>query len=42
MSIYDPILEDVCPKCGNKVYSEGVHNGVGYVYPPLHCICGWS
>lgn len=42
MSIYDPILEDVCPKCGNKVYSEGIHNGVGYVYPPLHCGCGWS
>lgn len=42
MSIYEPILKDNCPKCGGEVYSEGVNNGVGYVYPPLHCECGWS
>lgn len=41
-SIYDPIIEEICPKCGEKVYSEGIHNGVGYVYPPFHCGCGWS
>lgn len=42
MSVYDPIAEDICPKCGEKVYSEGINNGIGYVYPPFHCECGWS
>lgn len=42
MSIHNKIIEDICPECGTKVYSEGVHNGVGYVYPPFHCDCGWS
>ncbi|BDR74285.1 hypothetical protein K144316041_p21240 (plasmid) [Clostridium tetani] len=42
MSVYEPIIEDICSKCGEKVYSEGVNNGVGYVYPPFHCGCGWS
>lgn len=40
MSIYDSIIEDICPRCGNKVYSEGINNGIGYVYPPFHCSCG--
>lgn len=42
MSIYDAVIEDTCPKCGNTMYSEGVNNGIGYVYPPFHCECGWS
>mgnify|MGYP003231546529 FL=1 len=41
MSIYDSIIEDICLRCGNKVYSEGINNGIGYVYPPFHCSCGW-
>ena len=40
--MFEPILEDVCPKCGSNIYSEGIDNGIGYVYPPLHCECGWS
>lgn len=42
MSIYDSIIEDTCPKCGSKVYSEGINNGIGCVYPPFYCSCGWS
>ena len=33
--MFEPILEDVCPKCGNNIYSEGIDNGIGYVYPPF-------
>lgn len=42
MSVYEPIIKDTCPKCENEIYSEGINNGVGYVYPPFHCECGWS
>jgi len=41
MNIYKPINKGICPKCGKEVYSEGVHNGVWYIYPPSHCECGW-
>jgi len=37
------ILTDTCPNCGGVAEAEGVHNGIGYVYPPLYCPnCGWS
>lgn len=37
------LLEEKCPICGEMTYAEGVHNGIAYVYPPLHCDnCGWS
>lgn len=42
MSIYEPTLEGKCLNCGKDIQVEGVHNGVGYVHPPLHCECGWS
>lgn len=42
MSVYDRVIEDICPKCGEKVFSEGIRNGIGYYHPPFHCECGWS
>ena len=34
---------DTCPNCGKEAEAEGVHNGIGYVYPPLVCPhCGWT
>lgn len=37
------IKESICPKCGTKIYTEGVNVEVGYYYPPLHCEeCGWT
>lgn len=42
MNVYNPIEEDICPECKSRVYSEGINNGVGYVYPPFNCRCGWS
>ena len=35
------VIYEKCPNCGGEAYSEGVDNGVGYVYPPFHCNCGW-
>lgn len=38
-----PYIEEKCPNCGGNAYAEGVNNGIGYIYPPLHCYkCGWS
>lgn len=37
-----PYIEEKCPRCGGTAYADGVDNGIGYVYPPLHCDCGWS
>ena len=43
MSVYDPIIQEPCPKCGEIMYSEGVSNGIGYYHPPFHCDkCGYS
>lgn len=37
------IKEDICPKCGEKIYIEGVDVEIGYYYPPSYCEnCGWS
>lgn len=42
MGINEAYIESTCPKCGGVAYSEGVHNGVGYVHPPLRCYeCNW-
>ena len=36
------VIKKICPKCGETIYSEGIDNGIGYVYPPFHCDeCGW-
>lgn len=42
MSIFEAVIEEICPRCGANIYSEGIDNGIGYIYPPLHCECGWS
>lgn len=39
----EPVKYEKCPNCGEQAQSDGVNNGVGYVYPPMHCDnCGWS
>lgn len=41
--MYEPTQHGECPNCGCVTDADGVHNGIGYVYPPLHCSnCGWS
>lgn len=43
MSIYEYMKTEKCPVCGEMAEAEGVHNGVGYIHPPLHCFnCGWT
>lgn len=36
--------EGVCPRCGEResVWRDSVHNGVGVMYGPYGCPCGWS
>lgn len=37
------VAYDECPNCGCLAEADGIHNGIGYIYPPLHCDnCGWS
>jgi hypothetical protein len=31
-----------CPKCGEPCDRESVDVGIGVVYGPWGCICGWS
>ena len=31
-----------CPKCGSTCGRDEVHNGVGFMYGPFGCQCGWS
>jgi len=38
----EPTIYCECPNCKGQAYSEGVNVGVGYMYPPFHCDCGWS
>lgn len=38
----EPYITEKCPKCGGVAYADGINNGIGYVYEPLHCFCGWS
>lgn len=38
-------MEDqkTCPKCGNTdLHRDSVDVGVGVIYGPLGCSCGWS
>lgn len=37
-----PTIVKNCPVCGSQASAEGIHNGLCYVYPPMHCTCGWS
>ena len=35
--------DEVCPNCGNdRLDQESVDVGVGIIYGPLYCPCGWS
>lgn len=39
----ESIIKAICPICGSEMISEGVHNGIDYVYPPFYCNnCGYS
>lgn len=31
-----------CPNCGNNCCRDSVHNGLGWMYGPWGCFCGWS
>lgn len=31
-----------CPKCAQECARDEVHNGVGMMYGPWGCYCGWS
>lgn len=31
-----------CPKCGDECWREEVDVGVGVIYGPWGCSCGWS
>jgi hypothetical protein len=31
-----------CPKCGNKCWRDEADVGVGVIYGPYGCPCGWS
>ncbi len=32
----------ICPKCGYEAYRDSVDVGVGIMYGPWGCPCGWS
>lgn len=34
--------EQNCPKCGEECCRESADVGVGVIYGPWGCICGWS
>lgn len=38
----EEIIKENCPNCNSIMYAEGVDIGVGYVYPPFHCECGYA
>lgn len=42
MNGLEPTIKADCPKCGNTMTSDGENVGIGYVYPPFHCECGYS
>lgn len=31
-----------CPKCGREAYRDSADVGVGIIYGPWGCPCGWS
>jgi hypothetical protein len=35
-------IVQICPKCGEECDRDSVHNGVGMMYGPWGCMCGWS
>jgi hypothetical protein len=32
----------LCPECGEQIVCESVDVGVGTIYGPAYCECGWS
>ncbi len=32
----------ICPNCNSECGRDEVHNGVGFIYGPYGCSCGWS
>lgn len=39
----EPIIYKKCPVCNLEMETEGIDNGIGYVYPPFFCgNCGWT
>jgi hypothetical protein len=37
------VSEDQCPKCGTEgLYRDEVDVGIGVMYGPWGCPCGWS
>jgi hypothetical protein len=35
-------VELVCPRCGNDCMRDEVDVGVGVIFGPWGCYCGWS
>jgi hypothetical protein len=38
----DMVVEGECPRCGDPVDRDSVDVGVGTIYGPWGCCCGWS
>jgi hypothetical protein len=34
--------EQICPKCGGDCWRDSADVGVGIIYGPWGCPCGWS
>ena len=39
---FKPEIDPKCPKCGEECSRDSVDVGVGVIYGPWGCICGWS
>lgn len=37
-----PHVDGVCPACGDECHREEADVGVGVIYGPWGCACGWS
>lgn len=40
--IYEKLMEGFCHACGERAEWESVDVGVGVIYGPWGCYCGWS
>jgi hypothetical protein len=36
------LTEGICPHCGNECDRDSANVGVGIIYGPYGCPCGWS